>query len=144
LLAKQARRILNLLDDTPVVPGDTHQTFEGVEVARQVLNDAEDDLRNWQPNLEPVHSTAGTLGVGAMPGSAVAGNGASPYAGEEAALGEHPAYREKSSPSRSGSGERRAASVGSQGSNGIHGGEVQPPYAMTEAERREIEQAGVI
>jgi hypothetical protein len=141
ILAKQARRVLNLLDDTPIVPGDTHPAFEGVEATRQVLNDAEDELRNWQPNIEPIHSNATSLGVGAMPGGSLTGNGNTGYgseAGQEATLQDHPAYREKASGSRSGSGERRVAS-------GSHeGGEVQPPYPMTEAERRQVEEAGVI
>ncbi|KAJ4303550.1 hypothetical protein N0V90_002448 [Kalmusia sp. IMI 367209] len=136
ILAKQARRILNLLDDTPIVPGDTHPPFENGEMARQVLNDAEDELRSWQPNIEPIHSTAGSLGVGAMPGAEI-GNNQGAYGGELGQEDNHPAYREKS---RSRSGERRAASIGSFGSR--EGGEVQPHY--TEAERREMAQAGVI
>ncbi|KAF2639908.1 hypothetical protein P280DRAFT_400671 [Massarina eburnea CBS 473.64] len=128
ILAKQARRMVNLLDDTPIVPGDTHREFDGVETARQVLNDAEDELRTWQPSLEPIHSNAGALGVGAMPGAGA-------YSSEAG-------YDEKTSRSRSGSGERRAASAGSLGSH--NGGEVQPPYPVTEAERREAEHAGMI
>lgn len=69
ILAKQARRIVNLLDDTPVVPGDTHATFDKADEARQVLNDAEDELRSWQPNLVPIHTNASNLGTGAMPGA---------------------------------------------------------------------------
>jgi hypothetical protein len=133
-LAKQARRVLNLLDDTPIVPGDTHQAFANGEHARQILNDAEDELRSWQPNLEPIHSTAGNLGVGAMPGYEPG------YGGETGQEGEHPAYREKASRSRSHSDERRGASIGSAGPGA--GGEVQPHY--TEAERREVAQAGVV
>jgi hypothetical protein len=142
ILAKQARRMLNLLDDTPIVPGDTHTGFPSTETARQVLNDAEDELRQWQPDLEPIHSSAGTLGVGAMPGGVMIGNGTSGY-GSDAGHDEHPAWREKTARSRSGSGERRAVSGGSLGSQEV-GGEVQPPYPMTEAERREVAQAGVI
>ena len=72
MLARHGRRLLNLLDDTPVVPGDTRPAFEHAAQARQVLNDAEEDLRDWQPNLEPVHSTAGNMGPNLMPGSATA------------------------------------------------------------------------
>lgn len=67
LLAKQARRVLNILDDTPIVPGDTHPTYEGTESARQILNEAEEDLRSWQPNVEPIHTQAHGLGSNAMP-----------------------------------------------------------------------------
>ena len=63
LLAKQARRLLTLLDDTPIVPGDTHPTFEGSDKARQILNEAEDDLRAWVPNIEPIPSQAGGLSM---------------------------------------------------------------------------------
>jgi len=70
ILAKHARRLLNLVDDTPIVPGDTHAPFAEVEAARQVLNDAESDLQNYRLEVEPITSNSGTLGVGAMPGSA--------------------------------------------------------------------------
>ncbi|KAF2876340.1 Eisosome component PIL1-domain-containing protein [Massariosphaeria phaeospora] len=145
ILAKQARRMVNLLDDTPIVPGDAHPAFEGGESARHVLNEAEDGLRAWQPNVEPIHSSAGNLGVGAMPGAGLTGPGAGAYGsetGQEASSQEHPAYREKTARSRSGSGERRIMSGNSLGSSG-GGGEVKPPYPMTETERREVEHAGV-
>jgi phage/plasmid-associated DNA primase len=45
-------RLLKLLDDTPVVPGDVRPAYEHGAQARQILNDAEDDLRDWQPELE--------------------------------------------------------------------------------------------
>lgn len=138
--------MLNLLDDTPIVPGDAHPVFENVEAGREILNVAEDLLRNWQPNLEPIHSNAGSLGVGAMPGGGLTGNErqyGSSEVGREASVNEHSAYREKGTRSRSTSGERRVASGGSLGTHG-GGGEVQPPYPMTDAERREVEQAGVI
>ncbi len=70
MLARHGRRLLNLLDDTPVVPGDTRPAFEHASQARQVLNDAEEDLREWTPNLEPVHSTATEMGVNLMPAQA--------------------------------------------------------------------------
>ena len=51
ILAKHGRRLLKLLDDQPVVPGDTRPTYQNGAQARQILNDAEDDLRDWQPDL---------------------------------------------------------------------------------------------
>jgi hypothetical protein len=136
-LAKQARRLLNLMDDTPIVPGDAHPPFERTEEGRQILNDAEDELRNWQPNVEPIHSTAGSLGVGAMPGASMTtGNNESVTYGSE--TGQEVAYREKSPRSRSGSGERYVSPPAT-----LEGGQVQQPY-MTEAERRQVAEAGVI
>ena len=67
MLARHGRRLLNLLDDTPVVPGDTRPAFEHAHQARQVLNDAEEDLREWQSNLEPIHSQAEGMGANLMP-----------------------------------------------------------------------------
>jgi hypothetical protein len=135
ILARQARRILNLLDDTPIVPGDTRAGFEEIETARQVLNDAEDELRSWQPNLEPIHSNAGSLGAGAMPGSGITTtSGVSTYGGSEVGHGQEVAQLEKTSGSRSGSQERPVAG----------GSDVQPPYPMTETERRDVDQAGVV
>jgi len=49
ILAKHGRRLLELLDDTPVVPGDTRVAYDAGPQARQILNDCEDDLKDWQP-----------------------------------------------------------------------------------------------
>jgi len=67
ILARHGRRLLNLLDDTPVVPGDVRPAFEHTDQARQVLNDAEDDLRDWQPELEDVTSSADMMDPNLMP-----------------------------------------------------------------------------
>ena len=70
MLARHGRRLLNLLDDTPVVPGDTRPPFEHAHQARQVLNDAEEDLREWTPNLEPIPSAATEMSSNLMPSQA--------------------------------------------------------------------------
>ena len=72
LLARHGRRLINLLDDTPVVPGDTRPAFEHGHQARQVLNDAEEDLREWTPSLEPIPSAATDMGPNLMPASSQA------------------------------------------------------------------------
>ncbi|KAI9824873.1 MAG: hypothetical protein M1832_001478 [Thelocarpon impressellum] len=59
LLARHGRRVLNLLDDTPVVPGDVRPSFDAALQTRQILNDAEDELREWRPSVEPIQSSAG-------------------------------------------------------------------------------------
>jgi hypothetical protein len=75
-----------------------------------------------------------------MPG-AIAGTGNGTRYGSEA--GENTSYTEQAPRSRSGSGGRtRVASGESMGSN--EGGEVRPPYPMTEAEKRQVAEAGVI
>jgi cbb3-type cytochrome oxidase cytochrome c subunit len=40
--------LLQLLDDTPVVPGDVRPPYAHASQTRQILNDAEDDLREWR------------------------------------------------------------------------------------------------
>jgi hypothetical protein len=59
LLAKQAQRLLLLLDDTPVVPGEERKAFARGEEARLVLGDAEAELRAWTPSWEQ-HDAAST------------------------------------------------------------------------------------
>ena len=68
MIARHGRRLVNLLDDTPIVPGDARPGFEHADQARQILNDCEEDLREWQPNLEPIHSSAAGMGSNLMPG----------------------------------------------------------------------------
>lgn len=117
ILAKHARRLLTLVDDTPIVPGDVHPSFGEVEAARQVLTDAEDDLRNYELHVDPIPSYSGNLGVGAMPGSATSAS-----APEQTTF--------------TGTGtERSYDALDSQG-----GGEVQPPYPVSEAERVERQE----
>ncbi|RMZ20418.1 hypothetical protein D0859_15578 [Hortaea werneckii] len=70
LLAQQARRLVGMLDDSPIVPGEERPAFANAEEAREVLNDAEEGLRNWQRSTEPIQSTAGKVGSNAMPSTA--------------------------------------------------------------------------
>lgn len=51
-------RLLKLLDDTPVVPGDVRPAYEHGAQARQILNDAEDDLRDWRPDTEALEEAS--------------------------------------------------------------------------------------
>ncbi|CAJ2501217.1 Uu.00g040700.m01.CDS01 [Anthostomella pinea] len=59
ILAKHGRRLLDLLDDTPVTPGDSRRAYEHGGTARQVLNDAEDDLKAWDKNRDDDHRAWG-------------------------------------------------------------------------------------
>lgn len=58
ILARHARRLLNYIDDSPVVPGDARAGYEHESEARQVLEDAEADLRAWESSVEPITSAA--------------------------------------------------------------------------------------
>ena len=71
ILAMQARRVLNLLDDTPIVPGEERAAFAEGPRAQNILSDAETALRSWTASNEPINSNAGGLGVNAMPSETV-------------------------------------------------------------------------
>jgi hypothetical protein len=116
ILAKHARRLLNLVDDTPIVPGDTHPAFAETEAARVVLNDAESDLQGYRLDVEPVTSNSGHLGVGAMPGSIPAGES---VAGQTSAI-------DQTFSSRTASGEEGQYS--------------ETPYPLTDAEKTERQE----
>ncbi|KMU72713.1 meiotic expression up-regulated protein 14 [Coccidioides immitis RMSCC 3703] len=67
ILARHGRRILNLLDDTPLVPGEARRSYEGAEPGKQILEDAEQELRTWEPSVEPIRSSAHGVGPGMLP-----------------------------------------------------------------------------
>lgn len=112
ILARHGRRLLNLLDDTPVVPGDVRPQFEHGAQARQVLNDAEEDLRDWRLEVDDVHIASNLLDTNLMPtGISVAGT----------------SYTEEETEQAGGQGEaagKRGPSGGTQTSAGN-----QPTYA---------------
>lgn len=71
ILARHGRRLLGLMDDTPVVPGDARpNVFEHAAQARQILNDAEEDLREWQPTVEPITYQSQGISSNLMPSEA--------------------------------------------------------------------------
>jgi hypothetical protein len=69
ILARHGRRLLNLLDDTPVVPGDPRKPYKYGHEAHQILDDADGELRAWEPDVEPI-GRGGELGPNLMPSSA--------------------------------------------------------------------------
>ena len=69
ILAQQARQVIDLLDDTPIVPGEERQRFENGEYLQHAMTEAETRLRAWERRIEPIHSSANSLGKNAMPTS---------------------------------------------------------------------------
>lgn len=59
--------MLNLLDDTPIVPGDAVRPYEQGTAAREILSEAEGDLRAWEPSVVPVQSNAADMGTNLIP-----------------------------------------------------------------------------
>jgi hypothetical protein len=73
VLARHGFRMLNLLDDTPVVPGELLPPFEQEREARQILLDAEEELKNWTLNIEEeVTTNAHAVAGGVVDGQAAA------------------------------------------------------------------------
>ncbi|KAK2740306.1 hypothetical protein FQN57_006186 [Myotisia sp. PD_48] len=59
--ARHGRRLLSLLDDTPLVPGETRGQWYQSEVGRQIIDDAELELRGWEPtSIEPIPMASGS------------------------------------------------------------------------------------
>lgn len=71
ILAKHGLRLLQLLDDTPVVPGDARPAYVHASQARQILNDAEDDLRDWRPDESLLLGDGGGSNTGGSDGKSV-------------------------------------------------------------------------
>ena len=114
ILARHGRRLLNLLDDTPIIPGDRRNPYQYANEARQILNDAEDDLRDWQPELEDV-GVSSSEQQRFQPQTTTAGS----VAGTESVSHQ----------------EQPAAAEGSRVSSGasVTTGPVEPSYAPSEA-----------
>ncbi|KAJ0419418.1 Eisosome component PIL1-domain-containing protein [Aspergillus carlsbadensis] len=71
LLARHARRLLNCLDDTSVIPGDEPKEYACGDEAKQIIEDAERDLHSWESTIEPVETGAGAAPTGtSIPSSA--------------------------------------------------------------------------
>jgi len=68
VLAQQARRVIALLDDSPIVPGEERPAFTSSEQAKEILIDAEMALKSWKPtSIAQIETHAGQLGPDAMP-----------------------------------------------------------------------------
>lgn len=67
LLARHAKRLLNYLDDSPVVPGDQRAAYEHTDDTKHILEEAENNLRTWERTDEPVHTSAGETSTNLLP-----------------------------------------------------------------------------
>ncbi|UDD55500.1 hypothetical protein AFCA_003110 [Aspergillus flavus] len=61
LLARHARRLLGILDDSPVVPGEPRKDYDRGDEASQIIQDAERGLRTWESTTVPIPTSAGHL-----------------------------------------------------------------------------------
>lgn len=122
ILARHGRRMLELLNDEPVVPGDMHEPFEREGEARQILNDAEEELRQWTSDIE--ESSLAQQVTTTAPSSALIPQ-ATPQVTEV-----HPAHREVHPALRNGSSTVESFAPSTYGS-----AYNEPPYPISEEER---------
>ncbi|OGM50406.1 sphingolipid long chain base-responsive protein PIL1 [Aspergillus bombycis] len=61
LLARHARRLLGILDDSPVIPGEPRKDYDRGDEASQLIQDAERGLRSWESTTVPIPTSAGHL-----------------------------------------------------------------------------------
>jgi len=47
IIAGYGKHLLELVDDTPVTPGETRPAYDGYEASKAIIQDCEDALTNW-------------------------------------------------------------------------------------------------
>lgn len=47
IIAGYGKHLLELIDDTPVTPGETRQAYDGYEAGKAIVQDCEDAITNW-------------------------------------------------------------------------------------------------
>jgi hypothetical protein len=47
IIAGYGKHLLELIDDAPVTPGETHAAYDGYEASKAIVQDCEDTLTNW-------------------------------------------------------------------------------------------------
>merc|ERR1712225_117722 len=60
IIAGYGKHLLELVDDTPVTPGETRQAYDGYEASKAIIQDCEDALTNWVSSRAQVASKLST------------------------------------------------------------------------------------
>lgn len=60
IIAGYGKHLLELIDDTPVTPGETRAAYDGYEASKAIIQDCEDSLTNWVSQNAEVHSKLST------------------------------------------------------------------------------------
>lgn len=47
IIANFGKHLIDLIDDTPVTPGETRQPYDGYEASKAIIQDCEESLTNW-------------------------------------------------------------------------------------------------
>ncbi|EAQ92802.1 hypothetical protein CHGG_01037 [Chaetomium globosum CBS 148.51] len=60
IIAGYGKHLLELIDDTPVTPGETRPAYDGYEASKAIIQDCEDSLTNWITQNAAVSSKLST------------------------------------------------------------------------------------
>lgn len=60
IIAGFGKHLLELVDDTPVTPGETRNAYDGYEASKAIIQDCEDSLTNWVEQNAAVKSKLST------------------------------------------------------------------------------------
>jgi hypothetical protein len=60
IIAGYGKHLLELVDDTPVTPGETRQAYDGYDASKAIIQDCEDALTNWVTSSAAVRSNLST------------------------------------------------------------------------------------
>lgn len=60
IIAGYGKHLLELVDDTPVTPGETRQAYDGYDASKAIIQDCEDALTNWVTSRAAVRSNLST------------------------------------------------------------------------------------
>ena len=60
IIAGYGKHLLELVDDTPVTPGETRNAYDGYEASKAIIQDCEDALSNWVSSDAVVKSSLST------------------------------------------------------------------------------------
>jgi hypothetical protein len=60
IIAGYGKHLLELVDDTPVTPGETREAYDGYEASKAIIQDCEDALTNWVTKNASVKASLST------------------------------------------------------------------------------------
>ena len=60
IIAGFGKHLLELVDDSPVTPGETRNAYDGYETSKAIIQDCEDSLTNWVEQNAAVKSKLST------------------------------------------------------------------------------------
>lgn len=60
IIAGYGKHLLELIDDTPVTPGEMRPAYDGYEASKAIIQDCEDALTNWVDSKAAVNAKLST------------------------------------------------------------------------------------